>query len=126
MGAAIGMTRKIELGPWFKPALRALAAMRRLRGTRLDPFGAAHVRRTERALIVEYEATITEVCRNLDERGHGPAVDIASLPDTVRGYEEIKMASVARYRARSAELVGRLSSTRERTAADSAASRDPR
>ncbi|MEU1231169.1 indolepyruvate ferredoxin oxidoreductase family protein [Streptomyces sp. NPDC005828] len=123
---ALGMTRKVELGPWFKPAFRTLAAMRRLRGTRLDPFGAAHVRRTERALIVEYRATITEVCRNLDEGGHGLAVEIASLPDTVRGYEEIKMASVARYRARSAELIGRLSSERERTDADTAASRGVR
>ncbi|MFC9758570.1 DUF6537 domain-containing protein [Streptomyces sp. NPDC056921] len=98
--------------------------MRRLRGTRLDPFGAARVRRTERALVVEYEATITEVCRNLDEGSHGLAIEIASLPDTVRGYEEIKMASVARYRARSAELVGRLSSERKRTDANTAASRD--
>ncbi|MET8747051.1 indolepyruvate ferredoxin oxidoreductase family protein [Streptomyces sp. NPDC004728] len=121
---ALGMTRKIELGPWFKPAFQALAAMRRLRGTRLDPFGAARVRRTERALVVEYEATITEVCRNLDEGSHGLAIEIASLPDTVRGYEEIKMASVARYRARSAELVGRLSSERKRPDANTAASRD--
>ncbi|SFX61251.1 indolepyruvate ferredoxin oxidoreductase [Streptomyces atratus] len=121
---ALGMTRKIELGPWFKPAFHALAAMRRLRGTRLDPFGAARVRRTERALVSEYEATITEVCRNLDEDCHGLAVEIASLPDTVRGYEEIKMASVARYRTRSAELVGRLFSGRERTDAETAASRE--
>ncbi|MFF2962542.1 indolepyruvate ferredoxin oxidoreductase family protein [Streptomyces sp. NPDC057963] len=107
---ALGMTRKIELGSWFKPAFRALAAARGLRGTRLDPFGAARVRRTERALVAEYEATITEVCRSLDENTHGLAVEIASLPDLVRGYEEIKMASVARYRARSEELVGRLHS----------------
>ncbi|MFF8912688.1 indolepyruvate ferredoxin oxidoreductase family protein [Streptomyces sp. NPDC015032] len=107
---ALGMNRKVELGPWFKPVFRALAAMRGLRGTRLDPFGPARVRRTERALVVEYEATITEVCRDLDENAHGLAVEIASLPDIVRGYEEIKMASVARYRARSEELVGRLRS----------------
>ncbi|WP_327276674.1 indolepyruvate ferredoxin oxidoreductase family protein [Streptomyces sp. NBC_01224] len=119
---ALGMNRKIELGPWFKPAFQGLAAMRRLRGTRLDPFGAARVRRTERALVVEYEATITEVCRNLDMDAHGLAVEIASLPDIVRGYEEIKMASVTRYRTRSAELVGRLCSSRERTGADTAAS----
>ncbi|MFB7471299.1 indolepyruvate ferredoxin oxidoreductase family protein [Kitasatospora sp. NPDC056184] len=107
---ALGMTRKIELGPWFKPAFRALAAMRGLRGTRLDPFGAARVRRTERALVAEYEATMTEVCRVLDEDVHALALEIAALPEMVRGYEEIKMASVARYRARSEELVDRLHS----------------
>ncbi|MFG2918880.1 indolepyruvate ferredoxin oxidoreductase family protein [Kitasatospora sp. NPDC048298] len=110
---ALGMTRKIELGPWFRPAFRALAAMRGLRGTRLDPFGAARVRRTERALVVEYETTVAEVCRLLGEDVHGLAVEIAALPDTVRGYEGIKMASVARYRARSEELVDRLRSLTE-------------
>ncbi|MFE6871232.1 indolepyruvate ferredoxin oxidoreductase family protein [Kitasatospora sp. NPDC057692] len=105
---ALGMTRKIELGPWFKPAFRVLAAMRGLRGTRFDPFGAARVRRTERALVAEYEATVTEVCRVLREDVHSLAVEIAGLPDLVRGYEEIKLASVARYRARSEELVDRL------------------
>ena len=34
------------------------------------------------------------------------AVEIAALPDMVRGYEDIKLANVARYRARLAELLG--------------------
>ncbi len=35
---ALGMKRKIALGPWFVPAFRVLRAMRRLRGT---PMGSA-------------------------------------------------------------------------------------
>ena len=37
-----------ELGAWFVPAFRMLRAGRRLRGTALDPFGRAAVRRVER------------------------------------------------------------------------------
>ena len=36
---AMGLDRKLKLGPWFLPAFRTLRGMRRLRGTRLDPFG---------------------------------------------------------------------------------------
>ena len=51
---ALGLKHKVSLGPWFRPAFATLVAMRRLRGTRLDPFGRTEVRRTERALIAEY------------------------------------------------------------------------
>ena len=36
---ALGLERKLKLGAWFVPVFRRLYAMRRLRGTRLDPFG---------------------------------------------------------------------------------------
>ena len=51
---ALGMKRKIALGPWFVPAFRVLVAMRRLRGTWMDPFGRTRVRVVERELIEEY------------------------------------------------------------------------
>ena len=58
---ALGMKRKLQLGRWFVPVVpRAAARMRRLRGTALDPFGHARVRRLERELIGEYEALVGE------------------------------------------------------------------
>lgn len=51
---ALGMRGKIAFGPWFRIVLRVLRALRKIRGTSLDPFGHTHVRRTERALIAEY------------------------------------------------------------------------
>ncbi len=57
---ALGLERKLKLGAWFVPAFRALYRMRRLRGTRLDPFGKAKVRRVERELVGEYEALVAE------------------------------------------------------------------
>jgi len=97
---ALGMRRKISLGPWARPALRLLAAMRRLRGTRLDPFGLTEVRRVERALIPEYRDLVTQLLAGLTEDNHAAAVEIAGLPDMIRGYEEVKLRSVRAYRER--------------------------
>ena len=100
------MDRKLRLGPWFRPAFVALHGMRRLRGTRLDPFGRAHVRVVERELIVEYLAVLDEIIHGLTADNHALAVEIAALPDMVRGYESVKLRNVEAYRARMHELRG--------------------
>jgi indolepyruvate ferredoxin oxidoreductase len=96
------MRRKISLGPWFRPAFRLLHALRRLRGTRFDPFGRAEVRKVERELIEDYRGV---VLRALHAGDAGTARALAELPDLVRGYEEVKLANVARYRERQAEVL---------------------
>jgi len=101
---ALGMKRKLKLGPWFRPAFRLLRAGKIVRGTRLDPFGYTQVRRVERELIDEYTATIEDLAGQLSPETYQRAVEIARLPDLVRGYENIKLANVARYRARRDEL----------------------
>jgi indolepyruvate ferredoxin oxidoreductase len=75
-----------------------------VRGTRLDPFGYTQVRRTERELIDEYTGTIDDLLGQLSTETYQRAVEIARLPDLVRGYENIKLANVALYRARLQEL----------------------
>jgi indolepyruvate ferredoxin oxidoreductase len=102
---ALGMQRKIGLGPWFRPAFAALVAMRRLRGTALDPFGRTEVRREERALPAEYREVITRLAEVLTAGNHAQAVEIAGLPDLVRGYEDVKLRTVRAYRARMTELL---------------------
>jgi indolepyruvate ferredoxin oxidoreductase len=95
---ALGLEQKLELGAWFKPAFRTLYAMRRLRGTPLDPFGAAEVRRVERELIADYAARVKAAVEALTPELYERAVALAELPDMIRGYEEIKLRNVARYR----------------------------
>jgi indolepyruvate ferredoxin oxidoreductase len=102
---ALGMRRKITLGRWFLPALRLLRHGRRLRGTLLDPFGYAHVRRVERRLPGEYLALVERALETLSPATIGTAIEIAELPDLVRGYEDIKLAGVERFRRRAAELL---------------------
>jgi indolepyruvate ferredoxin oxidoreductase len=105
---AMGLERKLKLGEWFVPAFRSLRRMRRLRGTRLDPFGRAEVRRVERELIVEYEELVSEALTLLTPDTHDTAVELFELPDLIRGYEDIKLRNVALYRKRAEAIRRRL------------------
>jgi indolepyruvate ferredoxin oxidoreductase len=95
---ALGLRRKIGLGRWVDPILRLLVALRGLRGTALDPFGRARVRRVERRLIADYRAMVEGTLRDLAPATHDRAVRIARLPELVRGYEDVKLRSVQRFR----------------------------
>jgi len=105
---ALGLKRKLKLGRWFVPAFMLLYRMRRLRGTRLDPFGHAKVRRTERALIAEYESLVDEALSLLTPENHDTALELLELPDVIRGYEEIKLRNVVLYRKRADAILKRL------------------
>jgi indolepyruvate ferredoxin oxidoreductase len=104
---AMGLTRKLAIPSWLiKPLFRTLRASRRVRGTALDPFGYAHVRRVERRLIREYVNTLEELLPVLGS-DYETAVAIASLPENVRGYENVKLRGVAAYEAERDELLKR-------------------
>ncbi|HEX6313183.1 MAG TPA: indolepyruvate ferredoxin oxidoreductase family protein [Acidimicrobiia bacterium] len=94
---ALGMRRKVALGRWFRPLLRLLRSMRRVRGTPLDPFGQARVRRTERALVREYRDLVSSALEGLTLDSYEHAVEIADLPELVRGYESIKLTAAERF-----------------------------
>ncbi|MEU6998080.1 indolepyruvate ferredoxin oxidoreductase family protein [Nonomuraea sp. NPDC046570] len=102
---ALGMKRKLRLGPWFDPAFRLLYGMRPLRGTRLDLFGLGEVRRVERSLPAEYTRDLR---RALESGSPELALEVAELPDLIRGYEHIKLRNVTAYRDRAAALLAKL------------------
>jgi indolepyruvate ferredoxin oxidoreductase len=102
---SMGMKNKIELGSWSKPLFVLLRAMRRLRGTPLDVFGWARVRRLERTMVGEYIAAVNTLLAHLGSNNVDEAIAIASLPDSVRGYEHLKVERAAAYRL---ELATRL------------------
>jgi indolepyruvate ferredoxin oxidoreductase len=105
---ALGLKRKLKLGPWFTPAFRLLRGLRRLRGTKLDLFALPEVRRVERALPGEYRALVERALVDLRPETHATVAQIAELPDVVRGYEDIKLRNVERFRAEAAELLDEL------------------
>ena len=82
-----------------------LAKLKVLRGTPLDPFGRSEERRTQRRLIDEYEAILDEIIAGLALDNHALAVELASLPEQIRGYGHVKMAGLAAARTRQAELL---------------------
>ncbi len=102
---ALGMKNKIALGPSARPIMIALAKGKRLRGTPFDPFGRAHVRKLERELLKEYVGVLTKLSKGLTSQNHAAAVEIAKLPDIVRGYEDRKVKRAGEYRAKLAEAL---------------------
>ena len=102
---AIGWKKKLKLGRWFEAGFRTLVTLRRLRGTPLDIFGYARVRRVERALIGEYRDLIELALGSLGPATYERAVQLAELPNMIRGYEQIKLRGVARFRAAARELL---------------------
>ncbi len=92
---ARGELLKRSYGPAMGGALRLLARLKGLRGTVFDPFAYTDERREERALIVEYRACIEELLAGLDATRHGAAVEIARLPEQIRGYGHVKARHLA-------------------------------
>ncbi len=90
-----GVNRKMKFGPWFRYPLRALARMKWVRGKPLDPFGWMRHRRIERELIGWYKDLALRVIERMNAQNTAEAIEILSLPDRIRGYEQIKEASIA-------------------------------
>ncbi len=105
---ALGVRRKIRLRRTAEPAFRVLRAARKLRGTPLDVFGYAHVRRVERELVAEYQSAVRRALGHLRPGTVDAVVAIAELADVVRGYEDIKLANVARFREQVAAALAAL------------------
>ena len=101
---ALGRREKVALGAWARPVLQTLARAKGLRGTPLDPFGRTEVRRLERALRDSYRAMVLRLAAELSTSSYATAVAAAEAAELVRGYEDVKLANVARYRTRLAEL----------------------
>ncbi|HET9762746.1 MAG TPA: DUF6537 domain-containing protein, partial [Casimicrobiaceae bacterium] len=98
---------KRRYGPWMLQALRVLARLRRLRGTPLDVFGATAERRRERQLSLDYQALIEELLPSLGAHNHAIAVQLASIPEQIRGYGPVKERHLATAKAKEAELVAK-------------------
>jgi indolepyruvate ferredoxin oxidoreductase len=100
-----GHLKKKSFGPWMLRAFRTLARLRHLRGTWLDIFGYNAERKLERQLIVDYERVIDDVLAGLDHSNHDLAVQIARIPEQIRGYGHVKQAQLDKAKEREAELL---------------------
>jgi indolepyruvate ferredoxin oxidoreductase len=116
-----GRARKWSLGPWVFRGLGLLAKLKFLRCTPFDPFGWTAHRRRERELIREYEQTLAGLLASLSPATHPVAVEIASIPEQIRGFDLVKDEHLAAARDRQAELLGRLSSIASGTSAPAGA-----
>lgn len=106
-----GRVAKRLWGTWIFQVMRILAALRVLRGTPLDLWGYHPHRRRERALIAWYEMTVNTVCATLKEENYQLAVEIASIPDAIRGFGPVKERAIDAAEQRERELIARYQGT---------------
>ncbi|MCY3891103.1 MAG: indolepyruvate ferredoxin oxidoreductase family protein [bacterium] len=103
---AMGRKHKIALSTArWRPLIALLAKGKRLRGTPFDPFGRAKVRREERRLPAEYLVALRQAVDGAtapEDLQSAQAIAVAA--DLVRGYEDIKLANIAKFRFRLADL----------------------
>jgi indolepyruvate ferredoxin oxidoreductase len=104
---ARGELQKRRFGPSVRWAFGVLARLKGLRGTPFDLFGRTEERRTERALIDDYRASIDELLASLNAANHAQAVEIARIPEQIKGFGHVKERHLAAARQRWQDLLAR-------------------
>jgi indolepyruvate ferredoxin oxidoreductase len=100
--------RKLTFGPWMLRVFGGLAKLKRLRGTLLDPFGWTAERRLERRLIRDYEALLDALLPRLSAATRGPVLELARMPEAIRGFGPVKARAIAAAETRKAALLAEL------------------
>ena len=95
-----GELQKQKFGPLMLTGFKLLKHFKVLRGTPLDIFGSTEEREMERALIGEYVASIDEVLTKLNADNYALALEIANLPDAVKGFGHVKARNVVAVRSK--------------------------
>ena len=103
-----GRITKRSYGPWMMTAFACLSRLKGLRGTFLDPFSRSEERRMERQLLSDYEADVNLILAQLKPESMASAIELASLPEQIRGFGHVKAASVLQVHARRDALRWRL------------------
>ena len=101
---ATGEPKKMAFGPWMLKAFAILKRFKFLRGTPLDIFGYSDDRRIERQLIADYEALLETLMAELTSANHAVAVELASIPEKIRGYGPVKQRHLKAAKAEEAAL----------------------
>jgi indolepyruvate ferredoxin oxidoreductase len=101
-----GRFHKFKLPAWFMVAFEWLAKLKFLRGTPLDVFGYMKHRKMQRQMIRDYRATVSELLDGLSRENLDIAVEIASIPEHVRGYDLVMERQHEDATGKQAELLG--------------------
>ncbi|TYQ05344.1 UNVERIFIED_ORG: indolepyruvate ferredoxin oxidoreductase [Zoogloea ramigera] len=109
---AKGHLVKAEFGSWMWKAFELLAKFKGLRGGAFDLFGYTAERKMERALITEYREMVGALLAQLTPDNHALAVELATLPEKVRGFGHVKEQAVATFRIDKARLLAQFAQQR--------------
>ena len=100
-----GKPKKIEFGPWIMPVFKLLAKFKKIRGTFLDPFGYTAERKSERQLVSHFEETVIKLLENLSTKNYTLAIEIASIPQEIRGFGHVKEEGLLQARKKWEQLL---------------------
>jgi indolepyruvate ferredoxin oxidoreductase len=103
---------KRQYGGWMKQAYVLLSKLRWLRGSWADPFGYSAERRAERAVIAEYVHSMQSLSRQLGSVNLDTVLELARLPQSVRGYGHVKERNAAQAEARRQQLLAAMTEAR--------------
>ena len=81
---------KSKYGSWMLTAFKLMSKLKGLRGSSLDVFGKTEERKQEQQLINDYLALIDELCQRLNKANLATAIELANLPEQIRGYGHVK------------------------------------
>jgi len=85
-----GHLLKREFGPWMMLSFKLLARLKFLRGTVFDVFGYSDERKREQADLADYNVLLDSLLENLSEENYDLAVELARLPEKLRGFGHVK------------------------------------
>lgn len=108
-----GESTKTEIGAWVLPLFRVLSGLRFLRGGVLDPFVRSEERKLALKEIEQYEVDMGRVLNGLSSERYAVAVEIASVPEHLRGYGHVRERSATAIEAKRAELWVRFAASQQ-------------
>ena len=91
---------KQKFGPAMLTGFKLLAPLKALRGTAFDVFGRTAERRSERQLVADYRSTVTELLTGLNATNHALALELAQVPDAIKGFGHVKERNLRAARER--------------------------
>jgi indolepyruvate ferredoxin oxidoreductase len=92
---AKGELQKQKYGAFMRTGFQLLKRFKWFRGTALDVFGYTQERRTERALIQQYLASVEIMLGQLNASNHALAVEMARIPEQIKGFGHVKARHLA-------------------------------
>ena len=98
-----GRVKKITFHRWAFALMRQLRHLKFLRGTPLDLFNKTAHRKREWALVGEYERVLDELVRDLTPTNRDLAVQIAGIPEYIRGFDTVKDTQLEAAKEKEAE-----------------------
>ena len=113
-GKAVPNSSKIikrPAGAWVMTAFKAMAALRGLRGSWLDPFKHSDEAQAARSLVAQYEADIDRILQVMDRTNLKAVQRLVEIPELIRGYGHVREAHTARAQTQRTECLADLLAT---------------